>query len=55
VNPKEQLLWEESIQYYSFEDGSIAETKNSIGYLKVEKSRLENTLLRTVDYGENVE
>ncbi|MBT2644127.1 hypothetical protein J7I80_17930 [Bacillus sp. ISL-41] len=55
VNPKEQLLWEESIQYYSFEDGSIAETKNSIGYLKVEKNRLENTLLRTVDYGENVE
>ncbi|MFT9597305.1 hypothetical protein [Mesobacillus sp.] len=55
VNPNKGLLWEESIQYYTFEDGSIAETKNSIGYLKVEKSKLENTLLMTVDYDENVE
>ena len=55
VNPNERRLWEENIQYNSFEDGSIAETKNSIGYLKVEKNRLENTLLMTVDYGENVE
>jgi hypothetical protein len=55
VNPGETLLWEEKINYYTFEDGSVAETKNSIGYLEVEKGKLENTLLMTVDYGENVE
>jgi hypothetical protein len=51
----EQLLWEESIHYFSFEDGNIAQTKNSIGYLKVEKNSLENTLLMPVDYDESVE
>ncbi|MBS8264128.1 hypothetical protein DYI25_06735 [Mesobacillus boroniphilus] len=55
LNPNEKRLWEERIHYNSFEDGSIAETKNSIGYLKAEKGRLENTLLMTVDYGESVE
>ncbi|MBT2691934.1 hypothetical protein [Bacillus sp. ISL-55] len=55
VNPDERLLWEEKINYHTFEDGSVAETKNSIGYLEVEKGRLENTLLMTVDYGESLE
>ncbi|WP_226641780.1 hypothetical protein [Mesobacillus subterraneus] len=52
---EEQLLWEENINYISFEDGNIAETKNSIGYLKTEISSLENTLLMTVDYSESIE
>jgi hypothetical protein len=55
VKPNEPRLWEENIIYHSFEDGSIAETNNSIGYLKVEKGRLENTLLMTADYDESME
>ena len=55
VKPNEPRLWEENITYHSFEDGSIAETKNAIGYLKVEKDRLENTLLMTADYDESME
>jgi hypothetical protein len=55
VNPDERLLWEEKINYHSFEDKSVAETKNSIGYLKVEKGKLENILLMTADYSESLE
>ncbi len=40
-----QKLWEETINYYSFDGGSIAETKNSIGYLHFNNSIFENTLL----------
>ncbi|MBT2679530.1 hypothetical protein J7E38_10990 [Bacillus sp. ISL-35] len=44
-----QKLWEETINYYSFSDGSIAETKNSIGYLHFDNSVLENTLLMAAE------
>ncbi|WP_144481084.1 hypothetical protein [Cytobacillus oceanisediminis] len=44
-----QNLWEETINYYSFQDGSIAETKNSIGYLHFDKALPENTLLMAAE------
>jgi hypothetical protein len=44
-----QKLWEETINYYSFPDGSIAETKNSLGYLHFDNTILENTLLMAAE------
>jgi hypothetical protein len=38
-------LWTETIQYLPFEDGSIIETKNSLGSIKNRKEKIENTLL----------
>jgi hypothetical protein len=49
LNKTEQRLWEELINYHTFEDGSIVETKSAIGYLKHENGRLENTLMRPLD------
>lgn len=38
-------IWTEIIQYLSFEDGSIIETRNSMGFLRVLSGKIENTLL----------
>jgi hypothetical protein len=39
-------LWTETIQYLPFDDGSLIETKNSLGSLMNRKGKIENTLLK---------
>ena len=44
----ETCLWNEVIQYQSFQEASVAETKNSIGFLKVTGGKLENSLITEI-------
>lgn len=39
-------LWTETIHYLPFDDGSLIETKNSLGSLMNRKGKIENTLLK---------
>ena len=39
-------LWTETIQYLPFDDGSLIETKNSLGSLMDRKGKIENSLLK---------
>jgi len=42
-------LWTEIIQYLPFKDGSIIETKNSLGLLKNREGKIENILLKVFE------
>lgn len=50
----DSCLWNEVIHYQAYQDGSVAVTKNSIGFLKVDGGKIENALLMTEDLNENM-